>query len=104
VPTPASNTFLQLFLTKPRVKLCDFSEAYIPGLPRLLGLATAHILCPSEVLLSSVTHASTHTDIWALVVLIHMLFTGGCGLFCQDADDRMLREMVQYFGRSPELW
>src|SRR4051794_16590097 len=47
VPTPANNTFFQLCLTKPRVKLCDFSKAYIPGLPRLLGLATAHILCAS---------------------------------------------------------
>ncbi|KAJ7220556.1 kinase-like domain-containing protein [Mycena pura] len=95
--------FLQRCLTKPHVKICDFSEAYIPSLLQPPRLASPHVLRPPEALLGDLPHATTESDIWALAVLIHTLFTGGCGLFYHD--ERMLQEMVLNLGKFPEpLW
>jgi serine/threonine protein kinase len=102
VPAPHEVEFLRLCLTRPHIKLCDFSEAYMPGLPRV-RLATPRIFRPPEALVSAATHPSTHADIWALAVLMHMLFTGGHGLF-YFGDDRQLREMVRLLGKFPEPW
>lgn len=43
VPMPDKLDFLRLCLTKPKLKLCDFSEAYMSGLPCTPGLSTPHI-------------------------------------------------------------
>ncbi|KAJ6463435.1 kinase-like domain-containing protein [Mycena sanguinolenta] len=93
--------FLRRCLAKPRVKLCDFSEGYIPSLLQPPGLASPRILRPPEALLGDLPHATTESDIWALAVLVHYLFTGGCGLF-YDRDDRMLQDMVLNLGKFPE--
>ncbi|KAJ7803789.1 kinase-like domain-containing protein [Mycena olivaceomarginata] len=104
VPDPDEVDFLQLCLTRPHVKLCDFSEAYMPDLPRAPSLAIPRIFRTPEALLDPTPgHASTETDVWALAVLMHMLFTGGRGLF-YFGDDRQLREMVRLLGKFPEPW
>ncbi|TDL22493.1 kinase-like protein [Rickenella mellea] len=104
VPLPEKSSFLRLCFEHPHVKICDFSEAFIPTIPHPRKLATPRLFRPPEGLLGILPHATLETDIWALAVLMHAIFTGGCGLFLDGRDDRILREMVLLLGKLPEPW
>ncbi|TDL22501.1 kinase-like protein [Rickenella mellea] len=97
-------SFLRLCFEDPHVKICDFSEAFVPSLLHPRRLATPNLFRPPEGLLGILPHATLESDIWALAVLFHVIFTGGMGLFFGGVDDRILREMVLLLGKLPEPW
>ncbi|KAF7301036.1 Protein kinase [Mycena indigotica] len=93
------------FENNPHIKICDFSESNMPSLTDPPRLASPLMLCPPDALLGFAKHPTIKTDIWALAVLCHMLFCGNCGLFFNEDNDRMLRDMVLNLGKLPEpLW
>ena len=77
------------------------SEAHLPGISQSRKLVTPFMFRPPEGLLGTVPHATKELDIWALAVLFHGLFRGGCGLFLSGSEDRILREMVLSLGKLP---
>ncbi|TDL20736.1 kinase-like protein [Rickenella mellea] len=104
IPSPEESSFLRHCFENPHVKICDFSEAFMPTLPRSRSLATPHLYRPPEGLLGNLPHATLEADIWALASLFHVLFTGGYGIFHGDYDDDILRAMVLLLGKLPEPW
>ncbi|KAF7307322.1 Protein kinase [Mycena indigotica] len=101
---PAS--FLRSCLSKPSIKLCDFSESYMIGMTEPPCFASPHFLRPPEGILDEILHATPETDIWALAVAIYHILTSGCGLFSiNDDHDYILASMVLVLGKFPEpLW
>jgi hypothetical protein len=96
-------------LTSLHVKVCDFS---IPRLQSTRHLATPFALRPPQAFLAilnaktdTVPHAAIDMDVWALAVLIHLLFTYQDCLFGADKHGRILSRMVLYLGKFPKaLW
>jgi serine/threonine protein kinase len=79
VDRPNDVEFLRLCLTSLHVKVCDFS---VPRLQSTRHLATPFALRPPQAFLAilnaktdTVPHATINMDVWALAVLIHLLFT-----------------------------
>ncbi|KAJ6558424.1 kinase-like domain-containing protein [Mycena vulgaris] len=104
-PTP----LLRLCLndpTKAQVKICDFSESFIfdssaAPVQRSINSPVKY-RAPEGLLDPQDCYPGPSTDIWALAVLFHMLFTGGCGIFPGLKADQTLREMVILLGKLPE--
>lgn len=106
VPSPVPLLKLCLEATPAsavHVKICDFSESFIfthPGqCQRTMGIP--RLYCPPEALFDSL-YPTLAFDIWALAILFHVLYAGGCGLFLCGSDDTILREMVRLIGKLPE--
>ncbi|KAK7061247.1 kinase-like domain-containing protein [Favolaschia claudopus] len=102
IETPDPTPLLHLCLDEPEhvhVKLCDFSESSVidPSVstaPRIANIPKLYRA--PEIMLGQPSIPSPSTDIWALAVLFHSLFTGGASLFYSSygLQDELLREMV----------
>ncbi|KAF7307319.1 Protein kinase [Mycena indigotica] len=91
-------------MATPSIKLCDFSESYMPDMPDPPELGSPHILRPPEGILTDLPHATLASDIWALTVAIYQVLTSGFLLF-SELDDGILEAMVLTLGKFPEpLW
>ncbi|KAF7322163.1 Protein kinase [Mycena kentingensis (nom. inval.)] len=87
---------LGMCLKKPNIRICDFSESYMPGLPSPSPLATPYAFRPPQEMLGDAPHA---LDVWALAVLFHALFAFPLFL---DEQNEALADMVSNFGPFPE--
>ncbi|KAF7311396.1 Protein kinase [Mycena kentingensis (nom. inval.)] len=96
---------LRVCLQEPNIKLCDFSESYIPSLPDPPRVATPHFCRPPEALLAVCPHATPELDIWALGVMFFYLISGAALFLDHRGDDGQLQQMVLWLGPFPEpLW
>jgi serine/threonine-protein kinase SRPK3 len=115
VPAPSydsTTSLLHLCLDDPEqahIKICDFSESFLfhPTTPTKRRSNSPKIFRDPQTMFDTtdLVCPTPATDVWALAVLFHMLFTGGCGLFpCGSfgKDDDTLREMIFLLGKLPE--
>ncbi|KAF7322180.1 Protein kinase [Mycena kentingensis (nom. inval.)] len=88
-------------LRQPHIKLCDFSESYIPTLPLPPRLATPNSFRPPDAILANPPHASRALDMWALGAALYYLLST-CEFFYEDGDDRLLTSIALKLGPFPE--
>ncbi|KAF7322179.1 Protein kinase [Mycena kentingensis (nom. inval.)] len=107
----AYPNLLRLCLQQPNIKLCDFSESYIPTLPLPPRFGTPRAFRPPDALLAVPPHVTPELDIWALGVLFHSLLSG-TALFRYSShgrnradDDELLTDITRKLGQFPEpVW
>lgn len=127
VPISSPIPLLHLCLATPQsvhIKICDFGEAKAaagfldPSISKSRNRVFNHlpagdlrgrvpcIYAAPEQLLRDSGPLSFSTDIWALAVLFHMIFSGATGLFSSyyGIEKEVLREMVRTLGKFPEEW
>ncbi|KAJ7224492.1 hypothetical protein GGX14DRAFT_650739 [Mycena pura] len=110
VVKPDSTLLLHLCLDNPtqaHVQISDFSESFLfnssTPVQRLVHSPTV-FRAPELLLDRENCSPQPSTDMWALAVVFHMLFTGGFPLFPsgRGVQDLVLREMVILLGKLPE--
>ncbi|KAF7305032.1 Protein kinase [Mycena kentingensis (nom. inval.)] len=99
-----TTEILRLCLERPNIRICDFSEAYMPGQRNPRRVAIPNMFRPPDAILLDAPHATRELDIWALAILFHIVLTG-FGLFLSSDADDALTDMALNLGPFPEpLW
>ncbi|KAF7313368.1 Protein kinase [Mycena chlorophos] len=105
----ANVDLLASCLRRASVKIADFSEASLQGMPDPPILATPKLYRPPDGILLNEQHPDAHKDMWALANVIFGLFAEqGSTLFRGLNDEAILYSMTRKLGKLPEpcwsLW